>query len=205
MKKPLYATIGIDIDNTICDSYPAYLEKYNIKYRKQVQLTEILDFYYLNNLANQEGAGLSGFIDELVLSEEFQISLRPVIDAPEAIHAWSREGHRIHYVTARPIQMYKVTKKWLEKHGFWFTNTRLDLFNPKKGYQSDIDYKITVAEKSGIKVFIEDAGEIASALKIPVFLFDRPWNRGKMPDNVQRVTTWEEIGENLPDVLQRQP
>jgi len=190
--------IGIDIDNTICDSYPAYLEKYNLKYQKEVQLSEALDFYYLNDLTNKEGAEFGNLIDELVLSEEFQISLTPMAKAQKVIRDWTKQGHLVHYVTSRPVQMRKVTANWLEKHGFWHKGTRLDLFDEKKGFKSDVDYKVSVAEKFGISVFIEDAGQIAKAMKIPVFLFDRPWNQGKLPANVLRVKSWSQIREMLP-------
>ena len=74
----------------------------------------------------------------------------------------------------------------------------MDLFDEKKGFKSDVDYKVSVAEKFGISVFIEDAGQIAKAMKIPVFLFDRPWNQGKLPANVLRVKSWSQIREMLP-------
>ena len=198
MKTKKTITIGIDIDNTICDSYPAYLEKYNLKYQKEVQLSEVLDFYYLNDLTDKEGAEFGGLIDELVLSEEFQISLLPVGEAQKVIREWTDQGHLVHYVTARPVQMRKVTGQWLEKHGFWHKGTRLDLFDEKNGFKSDVDYKVSVAKKFGMSLFIEDAGQIAEAMKIPVFLFDRPWNQGKLPTNVERVKSWGQIREMLP-------
>ena len=172
--------IGIDIDNTICDSYPAYLEKYNLKYQKEVQLSEVLDFYYLNDLTDKEGAEFGGLIDELVLSEEFQISLLPVGEAQKVIREWTDQGHLVHYVTARPVQMRKVTGQWLEKHGFWHKGTRLDLFDEKNGFKSDVDYKVSIAKKFSIRLFIEDAGQIAKAMKIPRTLISlkKAWTSG---------------------------
>ena len=37
---------------------------------------------------------------------------------------------------------------------------------------------------------------VASAvaeMAIPVLLFDRPWNQGSLPRNVQRVRSWTEV------------
>lgn len=196
MKKNQFI-IGIDIDNTICDSYPAYLEKYNLRFHKKVKLTEVLDFYYLNDLANREGAEFGSLVEELVLSEEFQISLIPIEEALKVIQGWVKEGIKIHYVTARPVKMRKVTENWLIKHGFWFSGSKLDMWDEKKGFDSDTDFKVDMAQKHNHLFFIEDIRDIAVAMKIRAFLVDRPWNQGVLPPHVRRVYSWDEIRETV--------
>ena len=57
-------------------------------------------------------------------------------------------------------------------------------------------YKVDIATKLGLDVFCEDDDVIALALAhagIPVWLFDRPWNRDIAHARVIRVPGWEAV------------
>ncbi|OGG21505.1 hypothetical protein A3B48_01790 [Candidatus Gottesmanbacteria bacterium RIFCSPLOWO2_01_FULL_40_10] len=197
--------IGIDIDNVISDSYPAYLDKFNIQYKTDIKIHQISEFYYLNKIIEENknipGRKIVNFIDELVLDEEFQLNLPPIDDSVRVINNWVSKGYKIHYVTARPVEVREITIKWLEKHGYWVKGAELDLFNSRKGFSSDAEYKADIAVKYKICVFIEDALEIALKMPIPVLLFDRPWNKFKAKKNLIRISSWKEIEDTLPKVL----
>lgn len=205
--------IGIDIDNVISDSYPAYLSKFNSQFKVDIRMEQIREFYFLNKYIEDNkvshGKEMVNFVDELILDEEFQINIPPITDAQTIIKKWTEHDFQIHYITSRPVEVKQTTINWLKKHGFWVTGARIDLFDKTKGYEDDVLYKRETADKYKLDVFIEDALEIARGLDIPVFLLDRPWNQGsprgeagKLKKNITRVFSWQEIAELLPKVIE---
>jgi len=190
MKKSAGLKIGIDIDNVISDSYPAYIDRFNEVYQTNIRYEEIVDFYYLEKYWKENGRRKSFSIELLLHDEEFQLTLPPFNQAREIIRKWHKKGFLIHYITARPPFTEKVTKKWLRMHGF-FAGATVDFCD----YRSDAKFKKEVADKLDIDILIEDSKEIAETVKIPVLLLDRPWNQGNLPGNVFRVKSWEEIDQ----------
>lgn len=193
--------IGIDIDNVIADSYPSFLSRFNKIFGTKISYEEISDFYYLEKYS---GIGLSDvkkFIDKHLADEIFQINIPPQMGAMEVIKKWGKMGHKIHYITSRPKNIREITLKWLSKHGFFLPDSTLDIFDSEKHYDTHrgqiISYKKTAAIKRGVNLFIEDSKEIALAMGVPVYLFNRPWNKGKLPKHIKRVKNWREIEELL--------
>src|SRR3989344_2362205 len=182
--------IGIDIDNVIADSYPAYLHRYNQKFGTKIRWEEVTDFYFSTRETDSKDS--REYIYSLIESEVFQMEIVPYIDAATVINRWNNNGYQIHYVTARPLSSREVTKAWLKKHGFWTKGATLDMYDESK-QTNDIDYKKGVVLEKKIDLMIEDAKEIAQALEIPVLLLDRPWNSGELPSYVTRVKDWTEI------------
>ena len=196
--------IGIDIDNVLSESYPAYLLRFNEKFNIEIKMEQIREFYFLDRLIKDEKTGKRGemvnFIDELMLDAEFQVGIPPIVDSIEIIKKWSNQGFQIHYITARPVTIRKMTEDWLNKHGYLVKGAKVDLYDNKK-HINDTDFKREIADKNNICVFIEDALEIAMGMDIPVFLLDYPWNQGKLKENIVRVSSWKEIDEKLSTVL----
>ncbi|MBI3379276.1 hypothetical protein HY029_00815 [Candidatus Gottesmanbacteria bacterium] len=191
--------IGIDIDNVIADSYPLYIDAFNKEFGTTVQYEEIFHFYYLEKNVGIEEAKVSEFIESIVHSEEFQLRIPPVVNALSIIKKWIKQGYWIHYITSRPIDTKNETLKWLKKHGFWVKGVTLDLYNEKEHNFKHIsrinNYKRDIADKKKLDIFIEDSLDISKSLDIPVYLIDRPWNQGTLPENVKRVKNWEEIDQ----------
>lgn len=194
---PKRLKIGIDIDNVIANSYPAFLAKFNEVFATQIKYEEIFDFYYLEKHPNVKHDKAKDFIHKLLVDEEFQLNILPYERVLPIISNWKKTGHRIHYITSRPHTSRDLTYRWLEKHGFLLPGTTLDLFNSTQHFNKHRkkirEYKKMVAEKRGVNLFIEDSREIAETMEIDVLLLDRPWNQGKLPKNVKRVKDWEEI------------
>lgn len=197
--------IGIDIDNVIADSYPAFLSKFNEVFATQIKYEEIFDFYYLEKHAGISHVETKKFIDRLLVDEEIQLNIPPFKDVQKILSNWIKAGHKIHYITSRPHTTRDLTYKWLAKHGFLLSGTTLDLFNASQHFDKHrkeiMEYKKTVAQKKGVELFIEDSKEIAETMEITVLLLDRPWNKGKLPKNVKRVKDWQEIDQYVAKFL----
>jgi uncharacterized HAD superfamily protein len=85
-----------------------------------------------------------------------------------------------------------ITEKWLKEHNFEYDKLIIE-----EGGSS----RLNMAKQGGILFFIED--ELEKAKKLAricdiVFLFDQPYNQeGKLPDNIIRVTSWEQLYQEL--------
>ncbi|MCJ7739711.1 hypothetical protein MUP32_00125 [Candidatus Microgenomates bacterium] len=189
--------IGIDIDNVLADSYNAFLERFNREFGTEIIYEEVDDFFYLEKYNTVDYHRRVTYVDSLATDHRFLSSISPYQEAIAAIGKWQEIGWMIHYITARPAVTKKTTQNWLKKHGFWGKLTTLDLFPEGKTYARDVEYKKDLADKLGLDVFIEDASAVAKNMKIPVFLLDRPWNKGELPENVTRVKTWPEIEKGV--------
>lgn len=191
--------IGIDIDNVIADSYPAFLAKFNQTFGTEIEYEEIFDFYYLEKHTGIEEIHVKEFVDKFVVDEIFQINIPPFAGAKEVIDKWSKKGCLLHYITSRPQNTRDITYRWLRKQGFLVPGSTLDVFESPEHHDVHrpqiIEYKMTKTKLRNIDLMIEDSKEIAESMDIPVLLLDRPWNRGKLSKNVKRVKDWQEIDE----------
>lgn len=194
--------IGIDIDNVISDTFSSYLEKFNRKFNTRISYEELSDFYYFEKYSGVDKKKVEIFIEKITRDYGYHFSLKPYEEAIRVIKKWMRESVSIHYITLRPSYMKKVTLDWLKKHRFFGKNATLDLYDDSISYTSDADYKKKISEKIGIDFLIEDAWEIATEFKIPVFLLDRPWNRNvNLPKNIKRVHDWQEIESRVFEIF----
>lgn len=191
--------IGIDIDNTISDSSPLFLNKFNETFKTKVTYEETGSFWFTRDNTGVEDRLIGAFFDELLLDEEFQLKIPPYGHALEVISKWLQKKYPLHYITARPIGAKRATRQWLVKHGFMDAGSTLDLFDPLE-FQSDTEYKKKAAQRLKVDIFIEDSLEIANALMIPVLLLSRPWNHGKIRENVRRVSNWSEIDNIIQNI-----
>lgn len=189
--------IGIDIDNVISDTYTALIGQFNEVFQTSIQMEEVVTYSYLEEYPGIEKERVQEFILDFLQRESFSLGIRPYEDAPAIVKKWASCGYSIHYITARPSSLGKITKKWLEKHGFWVKNATLDLYDESLGYSSDREYKRKIIQKIGIDVLIEDSKGNAEVVDIPVFLLDKPWNKGELSENVKRVSNWKEIERHV--------
>ena len=187
--------IGIDIDNVVADSNPSYVASYNQFFNKNVKVSEI-DFFHPERSLGVTVEEINEFIVANLHNEDFQMNLDPIKEAAPLIQRWVKKGYEIFYISVRPREIAKVTEDWLTKHGFWVKNARLYTFDASKKY-TDIEYKTGIADFEKIDIFIEDKKDIAEGMKIPTFLIDRSWNRGRLPKHVKRVFSWKEIEKTV--------
>lgn len=95
----------------------------------------------------------------------------------------------------------RITRDWLKYHGYEYDDLIIekaseDVSDP----QAHLVNRFYISRQKGIRFFVEDILEKAEKLAYicdVVFLFDHPYNRNpegkKLPSNIVRVTSWEEI------------
>ena len=193
--------IGIDVDDVLAESLPAYLEAFRRRFGKEVRIEEAVweIFRRFPEIAPDQ---MLGFYDHLEATDF--LGSRPVYpEAVAGIRALAAAGHRLFVVTGRLTQHRGHTRRMLQGVGL------LDVFEDlvHRDAETLANYKPRVVRELGLQMFIEDELEVALAvarIPVPVLLFDRPWNRADLPSGVVRVTGWGQVVEQVADWATRQ-
>lgn len=173
---------GIDIDGTVTrpDTMIPFLNKafqLNLAYE---DITEYDLNPFINNISRE--AFSQWFAEhEPIIYRESQLS----VGAREALSEWVEKAD-LYFISARHNDLLEVTESWFHKHGIFFSHIELVGSHDK----------VETAKKFAVDIFFEDkhdnAVAIATECNIPVILFDTPYNRLPIPEQVIRVNNWTE-------------
>lgn len=186
--------IGIDVDDVLAESLPAYLEAFRRRFGRAVRIEEAA-WEIFRRFPDIPAEQAGGFYEHLEATDF--LGGRPVYpEAVAGVRALAAAGHRLFVVTGRLAQHREHTRRMLE--GVGLLSVFEDLVH--RDAESLADYKPRVVRELGLQLFIEDELEVARAvarIPVPVLLFDRPWNRAELPDGVTRVTDWRQVIERV--------
>lgn len=177
-------TIGIDVDDTICDSFetlfPIICKECNLD----------------STLLRKENINYEYFFkdkDSILFEKATKILRETVNDIPlkkdvsKHIMTLHKLGHKIIFITARSTKTftdpYEVTKTYLINNGIYFDDLIVSTYD-----------KDVLCKKLGIDLFIDDSinhNKSISALGIDTLLFDASYNRHS--NDFKRVSSWEDI------------
>ena len=133
-------------------------------------------------------------------SEHHQSDCKPVEGVVENLGKLG--GYfQLHLVTSRPVCLELVVRSWLQDHDILHLFASLNFTN---SFGNDPDAprtdKPTVCRNLKAIAHIDDAvnhviavGEIG----VPVYMLERPWNRGKIPTAAILAHNWDEITKLL--------
>lgn len=181
--------IGVDIDDVIVETLPAYIRAFETRFGRSVPLARAHwdPFEFHPDIPSAERMA---FFDEL-RGNRFMFT-RPVHpDAPPAVRALKAAGHTLIVVSGRPTSHLADTREMLEQMGI------ADCFAHiiHRGGQTIPDYKGRAAREQRLDVLVEDELPAARAVAlagVSVLLMDRPWNQGVLPARITRVASWAE-------------
>ncbi|PLT34688.1 hypothetical protein [Bacillus sp. V5-8f] len=172
---------GIDIDGTVTrpDSMVPFLNKafqLNLAYE---DITE----YELTPFVNISS---EVFAEWFVKNEPAIYSGSKMADgAKQALAKWATLAE-LYFISARRNDLMEITETWFNRHELCYHHIELI------GSHDKID----AAKRFGVDIFFEDkhdnAVAIATECGIPVILFDTPYNRKPVPEQVIRVNDWAE-------------
>ena len=172
---------GIDIDGTV--TCPASLLPFiNKAFNLQLTLNDITE-YELTPFVNVPAPEFNKWFKE----QEPQIYKESPMAAyaGQVLNEW-KEYYELYFISARGEALLPVTKQWFDKNDLLYHH--IELIGSHN--------KIAAAKKHRIDLFFEDkhdnAVAIAEECRIPVILFDTPYNRMATPNNVIRVHDWME-------------
>lgn len=183
--------IGIDIDDTITDSWkyliPRFSELYNIS---EDELIESLPYYRsVEGKANKEEYFRN--IRELCNTVMNDVPLKP--DAEKYLNLLHEDGHELIFITARSIEYdnpYRASKNYLKK-----------MHIPYDKIIAAAHDKSIACREEKIDLFIDDSlihcQEVA-AIGVPTLLFENNYN--KQDQNFPHVKNWEEVYQYINEV-----
>lgn len=175
---------GIDIDGTITspDSMLPYINK---AFQLQLTLDDInqYELYPFVNVPENEFDQWFQKHEPIIYSES------PIAKhAKPVLQAW-KDVFELYFISARNETLLPVTKQWFSKNDLLYHHIEL----------IGTHNKIATVKKHQIDLFFEDkhdnAVAIAEECRIPVILFDTPYNRKAIPKNVVRVGDWREASQ----------
>lgn len=181
--------IGVDIDGVIANTFPLLVNELNTFFQKKLSYNDVAN-YNISKVFNLKNKQLYDFIEKKgnLLVEASQ-------PMPGAVDCLNNCKHNFYLalVSARMEKFRIQTEEWLQRYHIpW---DKLVLLGSHDKADTCIDLKLDI--------FIEDSLQNAiqiSARGIPVILFDAPYNKGDLPNLVQRFCSWTEICKHLNSV-----
>ncbi|MBT2754711.1 5' nucleotidase, NT5C type [Mesobacillus foraminis] len=175
---------GIDIDGTVtCPT--SILPFLNKEFNLNVTLDDVKE-YDLMPLVTVSEEEFSQWFSE---NEPVIYSQSPLAKgAKEVLKAWEKE-HELYFISARGSHLLEVTSNWFTSNDLFYHHIEL----------IGTHDKIEAAKTFGVDIFFEDKHDNAVTIheecRIPVLLFDTPYNRDPLPEGVIRVHDWNEANK----------
>jgi uncharacterized HAD superfamily protein len=185
--------IGVDIDNTICESISWYYEV-----GEKLGITVRTDHHEFGITTREDSHRIYSYLCE----HDYLSKYQPVEGAVEALQELARVGYEIYYITYRGQSLPKSspylgissleTLKWLKK---WDCPSCYNIIFTEIS-------KLVDCREIGAKFLVEDHYSTAVGTDgwdgITVYLLDKPWNQD-YPDKKfpNRVSNWTEILNRL--------
>lgn len=185
--------IGIDIDDTITDTYEVminYAQEYTINVLKREPIlsqNNCPDHFYAKFLHNWQGQEDLQFLKEYY--EKIIVNVKPKTLAVDYLKKLHNEGNRIVLITARLTTDYldveKLTKEWVIKNNI-----------PCDKLIINAENKAIVAKQENVDVFIDDSFKNCKMIAengIKTFLMDTRVNRGLEDEKINRIYSWPHL------------
>jgi uncharacterized HAD superfamily protein len=172
---------GIDIDGTVTSptSIIPYINKafgMNIFY-------EDINQYELTPFVN---VSAEMFAKWFIENEPIIYQGSPPAQGVEKILSKWKHKHELYFISARGAHLLDVTEKWFFDKGLPFHHIELIGSHDK----------VETVKKYHVNLFFEDKHDNAVMIheecRIPVILFDTPYNQEPIPKGVIRVKNWKE-------------
>ena len=193
--------IGIDIDDTICNTYEIFLP-----YLKKYMEEELGREYYfdLNDKSDYyklvKRFGITEDEDSKFWEKYFPCIIEDVVpksNSVEVIKKIKEEGNKIFLITARyAVEGYDVegkTREWLEKNNILYDKLIINSHN-----------KLEIAERENIDIFIDDSIRNCSMLlegNIKTYMYTTEYNEFFKNEKLNRVYSWNEFYEMIKEEM----
>lgn len=189
--------IGIDIDDTIADSYEvafAYAQRYTINElgrSGEIQNVVAKHHDYVNGMHNWSKEEEMNFWNQYY--GEIITQIKPFTLATETIQKLKEEGNEIIIVSARwPEENWnveKITLEWLSKYHIEYNEIVLNANNKAK-----------VALEKKLDLFIDDSFkncvDVAN-VGVKTYIIETRTNKALNAENITRVYSWPDIYDKI--------
>ena len=188
--------IYVDIDDVLADTSQELIDLAENAFGKKVAFNDLrsFDLKVSFDLTQEE---YDHFLEMAHEPDEI-LGLQPFPEAIDAVRHWMATGHEICIVTGRPTTTYETTLKWLARHHVPFDHFYMVNKYARPGMDETIALSMQAFSEMKFQFAIEDsydmAVHLADSMDTPVFLYDRPWNRGpNLNGKIKRFRGWNEL------------
>ncbi len=187
--------VYIDLDDVLSKTTCSYVEIIKKEFNRAVQFEDIHSFDLRTsfNLSSEE---FDHFF-ALVHKPDIILDLEPMEDSIETLNNWVNRGLDICVITGRLTSCYESSLEWLNKNRVPFSSFLMVNKYSRPDYDKRISISSVELYKMKFLFAVEDslemAGRISSEMRIPVALFDRPWNRSNGVAGIRRCEGWREV------------
>lgn len=188
-------TIYVDMDDVLCETAQAWLAIAERKFGKKIPY-ERLTTFEIGKACGLEAHEIQELI-RLAHHPEELFAMAPIGEAISILAHWARSGHEIAIVTGRPPSTYDVSRAWLARHEV--PHHDFVMVDKYGRFATENTIAITLRELAArrFSFAVEDsptmAKFLATEMKVPVALLDRPWNRMEEHPLITRLNNWREI------------
>ena len=192
-------TIYVDMDDVLCETARSLLAIAEREFGKTIPYDQ------LNTFEVGEACGLEAReIQELIRlahHPEELLGMAPIDEAVSVLARWVAAGHEIAIVTGRPPSTYDVSCQWLARHkvphhdfvmvdkyGRFATENTIAIALPELAARR---FSFAVEDSPSMAKFL------ATEMKVPVALLDRPWNQLAEHPLITRHKDWREVAAAL--------
>lgn len=190
--------IGIDIDDTISDTYTTLLEyaqKYTIE---ELKKSPILDHMKMTNHSYIEAMHHWTKEETLKFWEKYYAEILKKIHiktfATEKIKKLKEKGNRIYLITARwdmeNDNVKEITLEWLRKNDVQYDE-----------FFMNAEEKLKIVKDKNIDVFVDDSFDncksIAYGSNAKVYLMDTRVNQNLKDEKITRVYSWPHVYQEI--------
>jgi len=201
MKPSDSKTIYVDLDDVLCQAAGHFLKIVEREFGKRVAYEQLTNFDVGRScgLTSEERDALY----RIVHRPEELLSMAPVAEAAAVLERWESAGFEIAIVTGRPPDTREVSLAWLKRHGLPFHSfTIVDKYSRFSTAKTAAIDLAQLAERR-FCLAVEDslpmAQYLATHMKVPVALLERPWNQSADPHiRICRYRDWQALADARP-------
>lgn len=193
--------LALDCDGVTASFHESMIAWHNRTYGTKHVREDIGDFH-LRHLWGCTVEEEFRRLNEFYKTKEF-MEIPPLEGAVENVGLLADNGFNIFTITARPEQIYRHTREWLEAH--FPGKFKEKLFS--RSYEGNARFvrdKPALCKDYGIGTIVEDNLDNALACYragINVILFNQPWNiKTRVPSGIARADNWREVYEIITDI-----
>ncbi|HTM07274.1 MAG TPA: bifunctional metallophosphatase/5'-nucleotidase [Verrucomicrobiae bacterium] len=196
---PEKKTIYVDMDDVLCETARALLAIAEREFGKKIPYDQ------LNTFEVGEACGLESHeiheLFRLAHHPEELLAMEPIEEAAAVLKQWSTAGYEIAIVTGRPPSTYDVSRAWLKRHEV--PHQEFVMVDKYGRFPTENTIAITLGELAArrFSFAVEDsplmAKFLATEMKVPVALLDRPWNQMDDHPLITRLGNWREIAATM--------
>lgn len=189
--------IGIDIDDTISDTYGSifpYAQKYTIEdLEKEIENNDRFstNHMYVEAFHKWNEEETREFWDKYY--EASLLTVKPKLFAVETIQKLKEQGHKIILITARfpsnKFDVKELTLKWLKDNHIYYDELIINAQD-----------KVEVAKNKGIDLFVDDSiynCEKMIKAQIKTYMMDSIINLNYENKEIKRIYTWPHLYQEI--------